>query len=126
MTIVREDAPTVLEDYYRVLTGGVDNYEDGQELVPLLAEDLDFEGPIAGRVTGATLFRQGVKGFVANVSKIDMIQEVHDSNGSAVVYDAHMPEGFVRITEFFTFTDGRIQRLRLQYDPADYIAKGGG
>lgn len=125
MTLVREDAPTALVDYYRVLTGGVDNYEDGQELVPLLVDDLDFEGPIAGRVTGAALFRQGVKGFIANVSKIDLIQEVHDSAGTAVLYDAHMPKGIVRITEFFTFTDGKIQRLRLQYDPADYIAKGG-
>ncbi|TMR91048.1 nuclear transport factor 2 family protein [Nonomuraea basaltis] len=126
MTIVSEDAPAVIKSYYRVVTGGVEDYDDGRELVPLLADDLDFEGPIAGHVTGAALFRQGVKGFIANVSKIDLIQEVHGPDGTAVLYDAHMPKGIVRFTEFFKFADGKIQRLRLQYDPADYIAKGGG
>lgn len=126
MTILSEDAPAVLQSYYRVLTGGIDGYDDGRELVPLLAAGLDFEGSIAGHVTGADPFIQGVKGFIANVSRIDMIQEVHDTHGTAVLYDAHMPKGIVRITEFFRFADGKIQRLRLQYDPADYVAKGGG
>lgn len=125
MTVVSDNAPPVLRTYYRVLTGGIENYGDGQELAPLLAENLDFEGSIAGRVTGATPFLQGVKGFIANVSKIDLIQEVNGPEGTAVLYDAHMPNGTVRLTEFFTFAHGRIQRLRLQYDPAEYLAKGG-
>ncbi|WUI00012.1 nuclear transport factor 2 family protein [Spirillospora sp. NBC_00431] len=126
MSIVGEDAPAVIKSYYQVLTSGVADYDDGRELIPLLADDLDFEGPIAGHVTGAEPFRQGVKGFIANVSKIDLIQEVHAPGGTAVLYNAHMPKGVVRFTEFFEFTEGRIQRLRLQYDPADYLAKGGG
>ncbi|MFI6574225.1 hypothetical protein ACIBFB_00385 [Nocardiopsis sp. NPDC050513] len=125
MTVVSDNAPAVIQDYYRVLTGGIDGYEDGRHLLPLLADDLDFEGSIAGRVTGAARFAEGVRGFIANVTGIDLIQEVHDSQGTATVYDAHLPKGAVRITEFFGFADGRIQRLRLQYDPADYIAKGG-
>ncbi|MGV9776482.1 nuclear transport factor 2 family protein [Streptosporangium sp. NPDC003464] len=126
MTVVSDDAPSVVRAYYRVLTGGIENYGDGQELVPLLADDLDFEGPIAGRVVGAALFRQGVRGFIANVSKIDLIQEVNGPDGTAVLYDAHLPKGVVRLAEFFTIIDGVIQRLRLHYEPADYVAKGGG
>jgi hypothetical protein len=126
LTVVSDNAPSVIRTYYRILTGGIDNYGDGQELVPLLADDLDFEGSIAGHVTGAAHFRQGVKGFIANVNKIDVIQEVHGADGTAILYDAHMPRGIVRLAEFFKFADGKIQRLRLQYDPADYIAKGGG
>ncbi|WP_067478975.1 nuclear transport factor 2 family protein [Actinomadura hibisca] len=126
MTVVSEAAPSVIQAYYRILTGGAENYGDGHELAPLLADDLDFEGPIAGRVTGAARFRQGVRGFIANVGGIDLIQEVHDPDGTAVLYDAHLPKGVVRFTEFFTLADGRIQRLRVQYDPADYLAKGGG
>ncbi|MBN6054142.1 nuclear transport factor 2 family protein, partial [Nonomuraea sp. RK-328] len=126
MTVVSDDAPSVIQAYYRVLTGGIENYEDGRDLVPLLADDLDFEGPIAGRVTGADRFRQGVRGFIANVSGIDLIQEVNGPDGTAVLYDAHLPKGVVRLAEFFTIADGRIRRLRLQYDPADYVAKGGG
>jgi SnoaL-like domain len=125
VAVVSDNAPAALQAYYRVLTGGADNYGDGRELVPLLADDLDFEGPIAGHVTGAACFRQGVKGFIASVTKIDLIQEINGPDGTAVLYDAHMPKGTVRFAEFFTFADGKIQRLRLQYDPADYVAKGG-
>ncbi|WP_188194322.1 nuclear transport factor 2 family protein [Nonomuraea sp. SYSU D8015] len=126
MTVVGDNAPPVIQAYYQVLTSGIENYGDGRDLLPLLADDLDFEGPIAGRVTGAAPFKEGVKGFIANVAEIDLIQEVHDADGTATVYDAHMPKGVVRIAEFFRVSDGRIRRLRLQYDPADYIAKGGG
>ena len=116
---------TVLSDYYRILTGGIETYRDGEELAALLADDLDFEGPIAGRVTGAARFRHGARGFIANVDKIDIIQEVAAADRAAVLYDATLPKGVVRFAEFFTFADGRIQQLRLLYDPADYVAKGG-
>ncbi|MEQ0558515.1 nuclear transport factor 2 family protein [Amycolatopsis sp. NEAU-NG30] len=125
MAVVSDSAPAVLRDYYRILTGGIENYGDGGELAPLLAEDLGFEGPIAGQVTGSAPFLQGVRGFIANVGKIELVQEVHGPDGSAVLYDAHLPKGTVRLTEFFTFAQGRIQRLRILYDPADYLAKGG-
>ncbi|MFI6631211.1 nuclear transport factor 2 family protein [Nonomuraea fuscirosea] len=126
MTVITGTAPPLLKAYYQVLTGGIENYDEGRELAPLLADDLEFEGPLAGHVTGAARFLQGVKGFIANVGKIEVIQEVHGPGGSAVLYDAHLPKGIVRFAEFFTFADGKIQRLRLQYDPAAYLAGGGG
>jgi hypothetical protein len=125
MTLASNNAPSVLRSYYDILTGGIDRYGNGEELSPLLDQDLDFEGSIAGQETGAALFLEGVRGFIANVSKIDFVQEVHDPAGSAVIYDAHMPKGTVRLTEFFRFAEGKIQRIRLLYDPADYLAKGG-
>lgn len=125
MTVVGDNAPPVIQAYYEVLTSGIESYGDGRELLRLLADDLDFEGSIAGQVTGAAPFKEGVKGFIANVAKIELIQEVHGPDATATLYDAHLPKGVVRISEFFGFADGRIQRLRLQYDPADYIAKGG-
>ncbi len=125
MTTVGDSAPPVLRSYYDILTGGIEHYGEGASLSPLLVEDLEFEGPIAGRVVGARRFLHGVRGFVANVDKIEVIQEVHDESGSAVVYDAHLPRGVVRFTEFFRLTGDRIGQLRLLYDPADYLAKGG-
>ncbi|MFI6484545.1 nuclear transport factor 2 family protein [Nonomuraea sp. NPDC050663] len=125
MPVVSIDAPSVIQAYYRVLTSGIEAYGEGEELAPLLADDLRFEGPIAGQVTGAARFLQGVKGFIANVGAIDLIQEVNDADETAVLYDAHLPKGVVRLAEFFTHAEGRIQRLRLHYDPADYVAKGG-
>ncbi|MGW0246515.1 nuclear transport factor 2 family protein [Nocardia goodfellowii] len=125
MTVVNDHAPAVLREYYRILTGGIENYADGRDLAPLLADDLHFEGPIAGQVTGAAPFLQGVRGFIANVQQIDLIQEVHDPDSTAVLYDAQLPKGTSRLTEFFTFAEGKIQRLCILYDPADYLAKGG-
>ncbi|MBF6212369.1 nuclear transport factor 2 family protein [Nocardia puris] len=125
MAVVSEHAPEVLRDYYDVLTGGIEKYGDGAQLAPLLIGDLVFEGPIAGTVAGVEPFLRGVKGFIANVERIDLLQEVLTHDGAATLYDAHMPGGPTRLAEFFTFEGGRIARLRLQYDPADYLAKGG-
>ncbi|GAA0930307.1 nuclear transport factor 2 family protein [Nonomuraea longicatena] len=125
MAVTSDDAPATLRAYYQILTGGIDTYEDGRALAPLLADDLEFEGPIAGRVTGSAPFLQGVKGFIANVGRIDLVHEVHGPDGSAVLYDAHLPKGVVRLAEFFTYADGRIRGLRVQYDPAAYLAGGG-
>ena len=119
------DAPAPLGDYYRILTRGIDAYDDGRELLPLLDPDLDFEGPIAGRMAGAARFVQGVKGFIANVHAIHPIQLVVGDGQAATLYDADLPGGTIRFSEFFTIGDGIIQALRIQYDPADYIAKGG-
>jgi len=44
---------------------------------------------------------------------------------AAVLYDAEMPGGAVRFSEFFVFDGDRIVELRIQYDAADYLAKGG-
>lgn len=125
MIQLSDSAPEVLRNYYRILIGGIDSYSDGSALAPLLDDDLDFEGPIAGKHRGAHVLVEGVKGFVAAVDKIDVVQDTHDAEGSAVLYDAHLPNGVVRMSEFFGFTAGRISRLRLQYAPEDYLGKGG-
>jgi hypothetical protein len=68
---------------------------------------------------------QGVTGLIGTVRGIDIIRDVHDDAGSAVLYDAEMPGGTVRFAEFFTFGDGVINTLNVHYDGADYTAKGG-
>lgn len=120
-----DSAPEVLRRYYAILTGGADDYGDGTALLELLDDQLDFEGPIAGQVIGAEMFIEGVKGFVATVSRIDVVQDVHDAAGSSVLYDAHLPHAVVRMSEFFRFEGGRLARLKLQYPPQEYIEAGG-
>lgn len=71
--IISDTAPSLLTSYYRILAGGIQNYDDGRELTPLLADDLQFEGPLAGHVTGAARFVQGVKGFIANVGETEVV-----------------------------------------------------
>ena len=119
-------APPVLQEYFRILTAGPEAFGDGQGLRGLLSDQLDFTGSIAGHVPDAKEgFLQGVTGFIGTVRGIDVIRDVHDDAGSAVLYDAEMPGGTVRFAEFFTFGDGVINTLNVHYDGADYMAKGG-
>ena len=119
-------APQVLKDYYRILGAGPEAYGRGAPLRPLLSVHLDFTGSLAGHRPDSTEgFLQGVSGFIGTVKGIDIVQEVHDRFGSAVLYDATMPGGVVRFAEFFTISDGVIATLRLHYDGQEYLAKGG-
>ena len=119
-------APEVLRQYYRILTSGADAFGDGQGLRELLARRLDFIGSLAGHHVDATEgFLHGVSGFISTVRSINVVSDVHDGQGSAVLYDAQMPGGTVRFAEFFTMGDGVIETLNLHYDGQDYIAKGG-
>lgn len=119
------DGNPTLVRYYGVLSAGADAYLDGRDLLPLLAEEFVFDGPIAGRVTGAGRFAQGVRGFIENVRGIELRQVVNGDAGAAVLYDAELPGGVVRFCEFFVFEGDRIAELSIQYDAADYVAKGG-
>ena len=123
---VSTSAPAVLREYYRVLTAGADAFGEGQSLRGLLSSHLDFTGSLAGHRPDATDgFLHGVAGFISTVRSINVIREVHDEQGSAVLYDAEMPGGTIRFAEFFTFGHGVIETLNLHYDGQDYIAKGG-
>ncbi|WP_334173495.1 nuclear transport factor 2 family protein [Sinomonas sp.] len=119
------DTSAALRSYYAVLLGGLERYRDGDELLPLLAEDLTFDGPIAGQVSGAGRFAQGVKGFIEAVRQITFIEAVATDDGAAVLYDAALPHASVRFAEFFEFRDGIIKTIRIHYNAADYLAAGG-
>ncbi|WP_022881667.1 hypothetical protein [Gryllotalpicola ginsengisoli] len=124
--VVSASAPPVLQEYYRILTGGPEAFGAGEGLRPLLSDHLDFTGSLAGhRPDAPDAFLRGVSGFIQAVQRIDPVQEVHDGAGSAVLYDAVMPGGVVRFAEFFAIRDGVIEVLDLVYDGKDYLAKGG-
>jgi len=116
---------STLRSYYAILTGGVDEYRNGQDLVPLLSDDFVFDGPIAGRMEGGSRFAHGVKGFIETVHDITVIQTVITPDAAAVLYDAALPNGTVRFTEFFEFDGDVIRELRIQYNATDYLAAGG-
>ena len=124
--VLSSTAPPVLQEYYRILTGGAPAYGQGDALRPLLSDHLDFTGSLAGHRPDSTEgFLRGASGFVATVTAVQVVQEVHDADGSAVLYDAELPGGTVRFAEFFTLAEGRIDALHLHYDGPDYIKKGG-
>ena len=114
-----------LSRYYEILTAGIDAYADGRDLLPLLTDDFVFDGPIAGRIAGGGRFSHGVRGFIETVRRITLLQVVIGDAGAAVLYDAELPGGTVRFSEFFELKGGRIRELRIQYNAADYLANGG-
>lgn len=119
------DASPTLSRYYSILTGGADLYQDGRDLLALLAEDFVFDGPVAGRVAGGARFIHGARGFIESVRDIAILQSVVTSAGAAVLYDAKLPNGTIRFSEFFEFDGDKIRELRIQYNAADYRASGG-
>jgi hypothetical protein len=114
----------VMAAYYELLGGGAASF-DPARLRAILADDLAFEGPIAGSRVGADGFVRGAAGFAGVARRIEMVQLVTDHEGAAALYDAELPGGMVRFAEFFRITDGKIRSLRLHYDAAEYRARGG-
>jgi hypothetical protein len=92
MDTVSISAPEVLQRYYRVLTAGADAFGDGRSLRVLLSDHLDFTGSLAGHRPDSTEgFLRGAAGFISTVRSIEVLREVHDETGSAILYDAEMP-----------------------------------
>lgn len=124
--VLSAHAPDVLRHYYRVLGGGLEAYQDGGALRPLLSAHLEFTGPLAGHRPDSTeAFLRGAAGFVGTVQTIDVIQDVHDDGASAVLYAATLPGGTMTFAEFVTVADGLITSVHLHYDGQEYLAKGG-
>jgi hypothetical protein len=125
MNIARADTVELVDAYYDSWRSGIESF-DQIRLGSILAEDLDFEGPIAGKRRGAPGFIAGLTRFVEGLrAPISILQQVGSGNQAAVLYDASLPEGTMRFAEFFVVDEGRIRAIKLLYDAAQYRALGG-
>jgi ketosteroid isomerase-like protein len=107
----------IIDTYYDILAAF-----DAERLRAILAPELAFEGPLAGRRTGAEGFIKGAGDFAAVARNLTMLDRVEDGVRAAALYDADLPGGTVRFAEFFTVADGRIASLRLHYDATKFQA----
>lgn len=115
----------LVRSYYDSWRRGIASF-DGDRIAEILAEDLYFEGSIAGRRRGAPGFIGGLLRFVECLQKpIEVQQRVESGSQAAVIYEAEMPGGPMRFAEFFTVEGGRIASIRLLYDAGQYRALGG-
>jgi ketosteroid isomerase-like protein len=125
MELTKNGTADLVDAYYDSWKSGIASL-DAARLGAILSEDLDFEGPIAGKRRGAAGFIAGLSRFVEGLqSPIRVIQQVDSGEGAAALYDADLPEGSMRFAEFFQIAEGRIQSIRLVYDAAQYRALGG-
>jgi hypothetical protein len=115
----------LIDAYYDSWRTGIESFDEPR-LGRILAPDLDFEGPIAGKRRGAAGFVGGLKRFVEGLQPpIVMLQQVSFGGEAAALYDAKLPGGTMRFAEFFVIQDGRIGAIKLLYDAAQYRALGG-
>lgn len=116
----------LVQQYYDSWKDGIASF-DRDRLTRILADEFDFEGPIAGKRRGpAEGFIGGLQRFVEGLQRpIEILQQVQVDGQAAVLYDAELPGGVMRFAEFFEVKDGRIQSDRLLYDATQYRALGG-
>jgi ketosteroid isomerase-like protein len=125
MELAKTETAELVDTYYDSWKNGIGSFDQAR-LGAILAEDLDFEGPIAGRRTGAAGFIGGLRRFVEGLqAPIRILQQVGSGDEAAVLYDADLPGGTMRFAEFFVVEDGRIRAIKLLYDAAQYRALGG-
>ena len=115
----------LVDSYYASWRNGISSFDEAR-VGSVLGQDLDFEGPIAGKRRGATGFIAGLKRFAEGLqAPIRVLQQVDSAEHAAALYDADLPEGTMRFAEFFHVAGGKIQAITLVYDAAQYRALGG-
>ena len=125
MELAKTETAELIDAYYDSWRTGIGSF-DQTRVGAILAEDLDFEGPIAGKRTGAAGFIGGLRRFVEGLqAPISLLQRVGSGDEAAVLYDADLPEGRMRFAEFFVIDGGRIRAIKLLYDATQYRALGG-
>ena len=113
----------VLAAYYDSWRGGRDAF-DAARLRSLLADDLEFEGSIAGRRRGADGFVQGLGRFVESLRGLTMLEEVREGDRAAFLYDCEVGTGTLRFAEFIRVESGRIRAIKIHYNADQYRALG--
>ena len=125
MEVTKKTTAELTNAYYDTWRNGIASFNETR-LGGILAENLDFEGPIAGKRQGATGFIGGLRRFVEGLqAPIRFLQRVDSEDQAATLYDADLPNGTLRFAEFFQVDGGRIQAIKLVYDAAQYRALGG-
>lgn len=111
----------LVQAYYASWQAGEGGYDEGR-LRSVLAPNLHFEGPIAGVRDGLEPFLAGLGGVVRVLKARQMVHQVYSGNEAATLYDCELgaAEGTLRFAEFFRVQDGRIQEIRLLYDPTEF------
>lgn len=114
----------LVQAYYGSWKNGIASFDEAR-VRDILAPDLEFEGPIAGKRTGAEPFIKGLARFVESRRDHRVLQEVQGGNEAACLYDADLPGGTMRFAEFFRVEGDRIQSIKLVYDADQYRTLGG-
>ncbi len=82
-----------------------------------VAEDVDFDGPIAGHTTGIEAYMQGLAAFARAITGVQVLAAFGDEEHALIMYEVTTgPFGTLRSAELLTIRDGKIQADKLTFD----------
>src|SRR5256885_14886115 len=111
MGIANTKTAELIENYYGSWRDGISSFDESRAR-GVLDDDLDFEGPIAGKRRGAAGFVGGLKRFVEGLqAPIHVLRRIDSGDQAAVLYDAHLPEGTMRFAEVFEIGEDRVKSI---------------
>lgn len=107
--------------YYDGWKNGAAAYDEAR-LRDILASDLKFEGPIAGKQESADTFLPGLLGFVKTLEGLHVLSLICSGDEAAVLYDCDvtMPRGTFRFAEFFRVEGENIREIKLVFDATQF------
>jgi hypothetical protein len=111
----------LVQAYYGSWKRGIESFDE-ERLRGILAPDLRFEGPIAGKREGREPFIKGVADFARSLKEYRAVQLTDAGDEASALYDCSVGAsgGELRFAEFFRVKDGLIQEIRLVYDPSEF------
>jgi ketosteroid isomerase-like protein len=104
-----------VRSYYQAWTKG-----NMPEARSLLADDLDFRGPIDA-FAKADDFLVALAGFQRLLTRAELSREFYADDEAALLYDCvtASPAGTIRTAEFFRLRAGKIAEIRLVFDASE-------
>jgi ketosteroid isomerase-like protein len=112
------DAATVVEQYHGAFATG-----DAHAARSLLADDLQFKGPIE-EFDNADDYMQSVGRLAQIVTGTDVKKVVADGDDVVTIYDLHTntPAGTSNVAEWATVKNGKIAEMRVFFDARPFAA----
>lgn len=87
-----------------------------------LAEDVTFAGPL-GIADGPPECRQGIEGLAKLIDRAEVLVMAADGSQVITWFELHIPDTApVPVANWAQVEDGRIQRVRVTFDPRPLLA----
>ncbi len=93
------------------------NERDFDAFEAQLAEDITFSGPL-GTARGAAEYRRGMEGLAKRMTRTEVVTMVAEGPDVITWFNLHTGEAEpVTVANWARVEDGRIQRVRVAFDP---------
>src|SRR5215470_2827362 len=111
--MAHEKTRELVQAYYDSWKDGMAAYDE-ERLRGILAPDLRFEGPIAGKREGVEPFLVGLADFVRALKAYQLVRRVHAGDEASALYDCSVgaSAGTLRFAEFVRVENDRIQEIK--------------